>query len=407
MRPHLGICGGAVLFVLVSCSSSNENDGSNTTSGGASASGGSHASGGTGGAANPTGGSANPSGGSANPGGGSANPTGGTSNPSGGANPSGGMSGSMASGGNPSAGSTSMSGAGGVAAGSLPTIGGCPIFTADDAWNTPVTNEAVDTAWTTKLQALVGAVNLHPDYGGTFGIPINVVPATQTKVTVAFDEPDESDKGPYAFPDPGVAQIEGGTPAACDGDCHLLTVQQGSCLLFEGDACGYQNSWSCYSGAIFDLTKNSYGQRTKGFTSADAAGLSIAAGLIRYDEAAAGAIHHAIRFTVQCTLPKYVTPASHEAVPGKPPGCATNANAVPMGLRVRLDPGVTVKNASKAALAVITAMQTYGMILADNGSPFFFQGEVNPKWDDAADIEPLKQIPASAFKVVQVPPLEP
>src|SRR5450432_3566677 len=380
MRPHLGICGGAVLFALVSCSSSDGNSDSNA-SGGASASGGSHANGGTGTAS-----------------------TGGTSSPSGGtSNPSGGMSGSTASGGNPSAGSTSMSGAGGVAAGSLPVIGGCPIFTADDAWNTPVTNEAVDAAWTTKLQALVGAVNLHPNYGGTFGIPINVVPATQTKVTVAFDQPDESDKGPYAFPDPATAQIEGGTPAACDGDCHLLTVQQGSCLLFEGDACGYQNGWSCYSGAIFDLTKNSYGQRTKGFTSADAAGLSITAGLIRYDEAAAGAIYHAIRFTVQCTLPKYVKPASHEAVPSKPPGCATNANAVPMGMRVRLNQGVTVKNPSKAALAVITAMQTYGMILADNGSPFFFQGEVNPKWDDAADIEPLKQIPASAFKVVQVP----
>ena len=110
---------------------------------------------------------------------------------------------------------------------------------------------------------------------------------------------------------------------------------------------------------------------------------------------------------MQCTLNKFVDPASHKAVPSSPPGCATNPNAVPMGIRVRLDPGVTVKNASKAAQAVITAMQTYGMILADNGSPFFFQGEVSSHWDDTGDIEPLKQIPASAFKVIQVPPLQP
>lgn len=288
----------------------------------------------------------------------------------------------------------------------LPQIAGCPIFNADDAWNTPVTNAAVDSAWTTKLQALVGPVKIHPDYGSGYGLPINVVPATQAKVTVNFDQPDESDPGPYAFPAPGNAKIEGGTPASCDGDCHLLSILQGSCTLYEGYACGYQNGWHCYSGAIFDLRKNSYGQRTKGFTSADAAGLAITPGLVRYDEAAAGAIHHAIRFTVQCTLPKFVKPASHQAVPSSPPGCPSNSNAVPMGLRVRLDPGVTVNNPSKAALAVISAMQTYGMILADNGSPFFFQGEDSDRWQDA-DIEPLKQIPASAFKVVQVPALEP
>jgi hypothetical protein len=281
------------------------------------------------------------------------------------------------------------------------------MFTADDAWNTPITNVPVDNAWTTKLQALVGAVNIHPDYGDAYGIPVNVVTAAQTMATVSFDQPDESDVGPYAFPDPGVALIEGGTAQSCDGDCHLLSVQQGSCLLFEGDACGYQNGWHCYSGAIFDLKKNSYGQRPLGFTSADAAGLAITPGLVLYAEAAAGAIHHAIRFTVQCTLNQFVDPASHKAVPSSPPGCATNPNAVPMGIRVRLDPGVTVKNASKAAQAVITAMQTYGMILADNGSPFFFQGEVSSHWDDAVDIEPLKQIPASAFKVIQVPPLRP
>jgi hypothetical protein len=406
MRPQLLVCGSALCFVLVSCSSSDGGSGSSSingggatnggaTNGGAGASGGARASGGTAGTSSPSGGAQNPNGGASSSNGGA---SGGVS--------AGGISGASASAGSTSAGASS-SGAGGAATASLPTIGGCPIFTADDAWNTPVTNEAVDDAWNTKMQALVGAVNIHPDYGtADIGIPINVVPSTQPKVSVAFAEPDESDPGPYPFPGPSVAKIEGGTPTNCDGDCHVLTVEQGACMLFEGDGCSYQNGWSCYSGAIFDLTKNSYGQRTKGFTSADAAGLAITPGLIRYDEASAGAIHHAIRFTVQCTLPKYVKPASHEAVPSNPPGCASNPNAVPMGIRVRLDPGVTVTNPSKAALAVITAMQTYGMILADNGSPFYFQGESSAQWTDA-DIEPLKQIPASAFKVVQVPPLEP
>jgi hypothetical protein len=296
---------------------------------------------------------------------------------------------------------------GGASSASLPTIGGCTIFTADDAWNSSVANETVNDAWNTKLQALVGAVNIHPDYGPDFGIPINVVPATQTKSTVSFDISDESDPGPYAFPDSSTALLEGGTAASCDGDCHLLSVEQGACMLYEGYGCSYQNGWQCGSGAIFDLKKNSYGQRPIGWTSADAAGLSVAAGVIRYDEAAAGAIHHAIRFTAPCTLPSYVKPASHEAVPSKPPGCPGNPNAVPMGLRVRLDSSFKLSGGSSLAQAVVSAMQTYGMILADNGSSFDFQGEPNAKWNDDQDIEPLKQIPASAFKVVTVPPLQP
>ncbi len=397
MLRRVGICGCAVWLVLSGCSSSSGDDSGATSSGGtssqgsgATSNGGSHA----------NAGSSSSSGGShANAGSSSAQA--GSTNGSGGPNANGGNS--------AAAGSTSTAGSAPVS-GDLPVIGGCDIFTADDAWNTSVVDQTVDQAWTTKLQALVGNVNIHPDYGdATIGIPINVVPDAQTKVNVDFDEMEESDQGPYAFPDPANAKIEGGDLANCDGDCHMLSVQQGSCLLYEADACSYNGGkWSCFSGAIFDLKKNSYGQRTKGFTSADAAGLSITAGLVRYDEAAAGAIHHAIRFTVPCTLDKYVKPASHEAVPTKPPGCASNPNAVPMGLRVRLDSGIAIPaGASTVAKAVITAMQTYGMILADNGSSFFFQGESTDMWDDTGDIEPLKKIPASAFKVVQVPPLEP
>jgi len=385
MIRRVGICSCAAWLALAGCSSSTGDDsGANA---GASANGGAVAEAGS-------------SSGGSHAQGGSASASGGTT----------GMGGAHANGGNSAAGSSNPGAGTGPLSGDLPVIGGCNVFTADDAWNTSVVDQAVDTGWTTKLQALVGNVNIHPDYGSAdIGIPINVVPDGQTKVDVSFDESAESDPGPYAFPDPASAKIEGGTPTSCDGDCHLLSVQQGSCILYEGDACGYSGGkWSCYSGAIFDLKKNSYGQRTKGFTSADAAGLSITAGLVRYDEAAAGAIHHAIRFTVPCTLNKYVKPASHEAVPSKPPGCDTNPNAVPMGLRVRLDMGIAIPaGASPIAKAVISAMQTYGMILADNGSSFFFQGESTDQWDDTGDIEPLKKIPASAFKVVQVPPLEP
>lgn len=399
MMRRVGICGCVAWLVLSACSSSSGDDsgakgGASGNTGGTSAHGGTSSSSG---GSHSNAGTSSSSGGSSN--GGSSSPSGGTSSSGGGAN-----------GGNSAAGSSNPTAGSGPVSGDLPTIGGCNIFTADDAWNTSVANQTVDTGWTTKLQALVGNVNIHPDFGSAdIGIPINVVPNSQFKVSPNFDEAEESDQGPYAFPDPASAKIEGGTPTSCDGDCHLLTVQQGSCTLYEAGNCLYGGGkWSCYSGAIWDLKKNSYGQRPKGWTSADAAGLSITAGLIRYDEAAAGAIHHAIRFTVPCTLNKYVNPASHEAVPSRPPGCDTNPNAVPMGLRVRLDSGIAIPaGASSVAKAVITAMQTYGMILADNGSSFYFQGESSGMWNDDGDIEPLKKIPASAFKVVQVPALEP
>ena len=395
MMRGVGIWSCAVWLVLTACSSSSGDDssakggdGASDNSGGTSARGGSSSSSG---GSHAQGGSTSSNGGGSTAQGGSGNDT-------------------STNGGNSAAGSSNPTAGSGPVNAALPVIGGCNVFTADDAWNTSVADQTVDDAWTTKLQALVGKVNIHPDYGdATIGIPINVVPDTQTKVSPDFDEAEESDKGPYAFPDPATAKIEGGTPTNCDGDCHLLSVQQGSCILYEAGNCSYGGGkWSCYSGAIFDLKKNSYGQRPIGWTSADAAGLSITAGLVRYDEAAAGAIHHAIRFTVPCTLDKYVNPASHEAVPSTPPGCAGNANAVPMGLRVRLDSDFAIPaGASTVAKAVITAMQTYGMILADNGSSFYFQGESTDMWNDDGDIEPLKKIPASAFKVVQVPPLMP
>jgi len=174
-----------------------------------------------------------------------------------------------------------------------------------------------------------------------------------------------------------------------------------SCLLFEGDACGYQNGWHCYSGAIFDLKKNSYGQRPLGFTSADAAGLAITPGLVRLDEVRAGAMTHAIRFTMSCTSPHFVAPATHQASCGH-----SNSNSPPMGLRVRLNKTkFDISTLSPSAQVVAKAMQTYGLILADNGSDFFFQGEDNSGWTDQ-DIEPLKTIPAAAFEALTPPPFD-
>jgi hypothetical protein len=286
-------------------------------------------------------------------------------------------------------------------------FGDCPAFPADDAWNRVIENDAVSASWTAHLQTLVGAARkLHPDYGNSgsdhYGIPINYVPSSQAKVQVEFDEAQESDPGPYPFPGPDQIKVEGGTATQCDGDCHVLVVQAGECKLYEADACSdASGSWHCYSGAIWDLTKQGEGQRTAGYTSADAAGLAIAPGLVRYDEGASGEIDHAIRFTLHCTSAGFVAPASHFAVPG---GCKGNADAPPMGLRVRLKASYDISGLSGSAHAVARAMQRYGMILADNGSDFYFQGEADPRFGEA-DTEPLKDIPASAFEALEPGPV--
>jgi hypothetical protein len=269
-----------------------------------------------------------------------------------------------------------------------------------------VSGVAVDATWTAKVQALVGAAKMHPDYGvdgqDLYGIPLNVVPENQPLAAVTFDDyPDESDPGPYPFPGPNDVIIEGNSPEACDGDCHLLVVQQGACMLFEGYACEYQqDGWHCANGAKWDLRKNSYHQRPDGWTSADAAGLAIAPGVLRYDEVRAGEVTHALRFTLNCTTNKYVNPATHQAVPG---GCDP-ANGPPMGTRVRLKADFDISTLSASAQVVLKGMKKYGMILADNGSNFYFQGQASPDWTEA-DIEPLKTVPASAFEVLTMPPL--
>jgi hypothetical protein len=277
------------------------------------------------------------------------------------------------------------------------------MFPVDDDWNTEISGAAADAAWTQKLQAFVGDKKLHPDFGsyggGVYGMPINVVAQSQTPVSVSFDYADESDPGPYPFPDVGSAKIEGGTPSQCDGDCHMLVVQQGSCLLWEAWACHYTDSWHCGSGAKWDLTKVSYGQRTKGWTSADAAGLAITPGLLRQAEVAAGEVRHAIRFTVHCSLNKFVRPATHRAGT-----CDSDANAPPMGLRVRLKNSYDISSFNHTSQVILTGMKKYGMIVADNGSDFYFQGEASDGWTE--DVEALKTVPTGEFEVLTPGPLE-
>lgn len=315
--------------------------------------------------------------------------------------------GAYAGGGEPSVADAGVAGssqdAGSSASGAaLPSLGGCGVFTSDDAWNQDISGAAVDAEWTARLHSLVGDINIHPDFGNSgdehYGIPINIVPETQPKLDVSIDGyPEESDPGPYPFPPPSEAKVEGGMPEACDGDCHVLVVQQGECKLYEGYACSYEGGWRCGSEATWDLQKSSYGQRPEGFTSADAAGLAIAAGLARFDEVEGGEVRHALRFTVRCTSARYVPPATHYAVPG---GCDENdVNAPPMGLRVRLRPDFDVSVLPAPARVIARGMQRYGMILADNGSNFYFQGEDHPGWTED-HVEPLKSIPASAFEVV-------
>jgi hypothetical protein len=274
------------------------------------------------------------------------------------------------------------------------------VFTADDEWNRDISADPVDAAWTSRVLALAGSINLHPDMGNWqtehYGIPINVVPANQPLVPITFDWwPGESDAGPYPFPDPSAAEVEGGDPYSLTGDNHLLVVQQGSCQLYEGYACYYDAGWHCGNGAVWDLTQLSYGQRPIGWTSADAAGLPIMPGLVRYDEVQAGELRHAIRFTMSCSRANYVPPATHYAVPG---GCGTNPDYPPMGLRVRLKATYDISGFNPTARVILEAMKRYGLILADNGSDFYFQGEMHLGWND--DLDELKQVPVSEFEAI-------
>lgn len=269
-------------------------------------------------------------------------------------------------------------------------LGSCTVFPADNPWNQDVSGLPVDPrsgSYLSAIAALGGNQKLHADFGGDgeYGIPYITVPGTQPRVGIDFtDYGDESDPGPY--PIPLNAPIEAGS------DAHVLAVDRDRCKLYElFAATPGATRWSAASGAVFDLTSNAL--RPEGWTSADAAGLPIFAGLVRYDEVASGHIDHALRFTVSRTQRAYLHPATHWA------SSSTDVNLPPMGLRLRLKASFDVTGYTGQARVVLNALKRYGMIVADNGSNWFITGAADTRWDDE-DLNQLKVVPGSAFEVV-------
>lgn len=268
-------------------------------------------------------------------------------------------------------------------------------FPADNPWNTLVTGAPVDPNSATLI-ASCGLRNLHPDFGTVWdgapnGIPYVVVHAGQATVPVSFDYADESDPGPY--PIPPNAPIEGG--ASSDGDRHVLIVDVDAWKLYElFDAHPIDGgaSWHAGSGAVFDLSSNAL--RPAGWTSADAAGLPIFPGLVRYDEAVEQhAIEHALRFTCPRTRKAYLSPARHYA------SSDTSSALPPMGMRVRLKANFDTTAFSPTMRVILRSMMRYGMLLADNGSGWYVSGAPDPRWNDD-ELATLSRVPWSAFEVV-------
>lgn len=285
-----------------------------------------------------------------------------------------------------------------IAATDGPTVGGCQVFPSDNAWNRRVDDaplRADSDAIIDRIQS-IGGTRLHPDFGENpnYGIPFVVVPAAQPEVPVRYVAyGDESDPGP--FPIPVDAPIEGG--ASATGDRHAIALRSGTCELFELYRAFPEGSgWRADSGARFDLSSNAL--RPLGWTSADAAGLPILPGLVRYDEVEAGEIRHAIRVTFSRTQRGYILPATHFA------SSDTDPTLPPMGLRLRLRASFDTSQLTGQARVIAVAMQRYGLIVADNGSNWFFQGAPSDGWDDD-DLGQLKAISGDEFEVVDTGPI--
>ena len=278
-----------------------------------------------------------------------------------------------------------------------PEVGGCAIFPADHIWNVRVNNLPVHPNSDAYVSAIGRDEYTHADFGSgewegePIGIPFNLVPGDQPKVNVAFDYADESDPGPYPIPEN--VSIEGGPNSS--GDRHILLIDQDNCVLYEiYDAYLYDDgSWHAGSGAIFDL--GSYTLRPDEWTSADAAGLPIFPGLVLYDEIIAGEIKHALRFTASQTQQAYVWPARHYA------SDITDSDYPPMGQRFRLRADFDISGFSHEMQVILQALKTYGMILADNGAPWFISGAPDPRWNNDS-LREFHQIPGSAFEAVDV-----
>lgn len=276
------------------------------------------------------------------------------------------------------------------------------MFPADNPWNTDVSGYALHPNSDTFINSIGANGRLHADFGTVYqgapiGIPYVVVPQNQPTVPISFDVDDESDPGPY--PIPPDAPIEGG--ASSDGDRHVLVLQQGACKLFEvfyAFPQGNGSSWDAYSGAVFDLSSNAL--RPDRWTSADAAGLPILPGLVRYDEVIEkGEILHAIRFTVSTSQNGYIAPATHSAGSG-------GSNNPPMGLRLRLKADADCSALSSEVQVICTALKRFGMIVADNGSNWYLSGAHDMRWSDE-NLSDIAQLRGNQFEVVDTGPITP
>jgi hypothetical protein len=296
----------------------------------------------------------------------------------------------------------------GASLGQNASLNGAIPFPADNPWNTDISQAPVDPNSATLMATIGLTRGLRPDFGsGTWngapiGIPYVVVSGSQQKVAVQFTEyPAESDAGPY--PIPFDAPVEGepvGQPGGSGGDRHVIVIDRDNDRLYETFS-SFRNpdgSWRASCGAVFHLDSNSVRPTARpGWTSADAAGLPIFPGLVRYDEASTGAIRHALRFTVPVTRRAYVPPATHWA------SSSTDPTLPPMGMRVRLKASYVIPSGfSTEARAILEALKTYGMFLADNGSALFLSGAPDPRWNNSRLISELGQVKGSDLEVIRM-----
>jgi hypothetical protein len=271
-----------------------------------------------------------------------------------------------------------------------PRLAGCPVFPATNAWNQRVDQLPVASNSAAIVNSIGPAKGMHADFGsglwegGRIGIPYDVVTKKTTRVRVTFQYDDESDH--VGYPMPAGVHIEGGS------DHHALLLDRSACRLYElGGLERKGGRWHAWAGATWSLRSNKL--RPAGWTSSDAAGLPILPGLARYDEVKAGAIKHALRFTVSRTRRAYVYPARHFA------SDRTDPNLPPMGLRLRLRASFDTSGFPRQSRIVLEALKRYGMIVADNGADWYVTGAPSPGWSND-DLHSLGRVTGSAFEVV-------
>jgi hypothetical protein len=283
-----------------------------------------------------------------------------------------------------------------MSAGQTASLNGFVPFSSGNLWNTDISSAPLDPNSASIMSSWVGSVNVHPDWGNdpTYGIPYVVVNGSQPLVNVNLGAyGDEGDPGP--MPVPATAPVEGGSSST--GDRHVLVLDNGNCFLYEmyNSSINSDGSWNADSTAVWDMLSDE--QRPYTWTSADAAGLPIFPGLVRYDEVAAGKIQHAFRFTLPRTSAAFTPPASHSAAN------TSDSTAPPMGMRLRLKSSYDISGFSTQMQVILKAMKTYGLILADNGSALYVTGVSDSRW--GSDLDSLKTVPASEFEVVQMNPV--